>query len=231
MPSHRDRTCPTYRIENFGREREPVIVIDDFSGIIGELAAAGRTARYSPAQGYPGMRSPVDAGYLALGEPLLGQLLAKHFGLTKRFQAESCSWSVVSVSPDQLAPAQRRPHYDAPQANVIAIVHYTQGAGSGGTAFYRHRRTGFEAVNSGRVAAYEEAVRQDDAEFGPLPAGYYYGDSERYELIGEIEPRPDRLVAYRGRQLHSGVIPVPPDGTTHNGSARLTINTFLIGEV
>ena len=146
------------------------------------------------------------------------------------FRAESCSWSVVSVPPAQLAPAQRRPHYDAPEANLIAMVHYTQGAESGGTAFYRHRRTGFEAITPDRVAAYDVAVRHDDAQFGPLPACYFYGDSERYELIGEIEPRPDRLIAYRGRQLHSGVIPQPPDPETKAEAARLTINTFLIGE-
>ena len=221
----------THRVERFGREREPIVVIDEFSGRIAELAAAGRRARYAPVSGYPGLRSPIDPSYLALGEPLLGRLLAEHYSLTKRFRAESCSFSVVSIATEDLAPAQRRPHYDAPQANLIAMVHYTQGPATGGTAFYRHRRTGFETITPPRVAAYDAAVRADDAELGPLPPGYCHGDSARYELIGEVEARPDRLVVYRGRQLHSGVIPSPPTRATTPAEARLTINTFLIGEV
>jgi len=218
-------------VERLGREGEPVIVIDEFSGRLLELAAAGRDATYSPVVGFPGLRSPLDAAYLALGEPLLGRLLAQHFGLTKRFRAESCSFSVVSVVPDDLAHAQRRPHFDAPQPNLIAMVHYTQSQSSGGTAFYRHLRTGFETITPDRVNAYEAALRDDEAEFGELPPRYYYGDSERYELIGEIEARPDRLIAYRGRQLHSGVITVPPGPSTTPATARLTINSFLIGEL
>lgn len=218
-------------VEHFGSEREPVIVIDDFTGRIADFVAAGRRERYAPVAGYPGVRAPVDPAYLALGEPLLGQLLAEHFGLTKRFRAESCSFSIVSIPPEKLAAAQRRPHFDGADPNLIAMVHYTQGAGSGGTAFYRHRRTGYEAITPERVALYEQGVREDDAEFAALAPAYYHGDSDRYEMIGEIEPRPDRLIAYRGRQLHSGVIPSPPDAALTIASARLTINTFLIGEV
>lgn len=220
----------SHAIEHFGREREPIIVIDGFSGRVAELAEAGRRARYDPVVGYPGVRSPIDPAYLALGEPLLGVLLAEHFGLTKRFRAESCSFSLVSVPPEDLVPAQRRPHYDAAQSNLIATVHYTQDATTGGTAFYRHRRTGFETIMPDRVAAYDAAVALDEAEYGPLPPAYYHGDGERYELIGEIAARPDRLVAYRGRQLHSGVIPSPPGPAMTMAEARLTINTFLIGE-
>lgn len=220
-----------HRVERFGREREPVIVIDGFSGRIAELATMGRQARYAPVTGYPGVRSALDPAYLALGEPLLGRLIGEHFGLVKRFRAESCSFSMVSLRPEELSPAQRRPHYDAPQANLVAMVHYTQGPEAGGTAFYRHRRTGFEAIARDRVHAFEAALREDDAEHGELPPGYHYGDSERFELIGEIEARPDRLIAYRGRQLHSGVIPAPPGGEVSLADARLTINTFLIGEV
>lgn len=220
-----------HRVEHFGSEREPVIVIDDFTGRIGDFVKAGRRAHYAPVAGYPGVRAPVDPAYLALGEPLLGQLLGEHFGLTKRFRAESCSFSIVSIPPEKLVTAQRRPHYDGADPNLIAMVHYTQGKGSGGTAFYRHRRSGFEAITPERVACYERSVRQDDTEFAALAPAYYHGDGERYEMIGEIEPRPDRLIAYRGRQLHSGVIPTPPDEALTLAAARLTINTFLIGEI
>lgn len=123
-------------------------------------------------------------------------------------------------------PAQHRPHYDAPQSNLVAMVHYTQGEGTGGTAFYRHRRTGFETITPDRVAAFDAAIGDDEADFGPLPASYYHDDSARYELIGEIEARPDRMIVYRGRQLHPGVIPNPPDRSS--SPAKRTIDDQLL---
>ncbi len=221
----------SWRVEHFGREREPVVVIDGFSGCIDRIEATGRQARYEPVQGYPGVRSAFDPNYFALQGELLGRLFAEHFGLEKRFSAESCALSMVSLHPEALSQQQRRPHYDGTRPNLLATVHFTQGPETGGTAFYRHRRTGFETVTPERADEYEAAVREDEREYGPLPPEYYYGDSERYELIGEVEARPDRLIAYRGRRLHSGVIPTAPDPATLRRSGRLTVNAFLIGEM
>ncbi|QWC55855.1 hypothetical protein F7D01_01015 [Erythrobacter sp. 3-20A1M] len=221
-----------YRVERFGREGEPVIVIDAFSGRIAELEAAARRARYSPVVGYPGLRSLLDPNYLRLGGPLLARLFAEHLGFEGNFGVESCAFSIVAARPADLTPMQRRPHYDGTRPDLVATVHYTGEEGSGGTAFYRHRRTGFETVRPERADEYEAAVKADEAAFGPLPGEYYYGDTDRYEMIGEVEAAPDRLVAYRGWNLHSGVVPTPPpsdpDGLRKSG--RVTINAFLIGQ-
>ena len=48
-------------------------------------------------------------------------------------------------------------------------------------------------------------------------------------MIGEVEARPDRLVLYRGRLLHSGVIPAPQALSDDPKTGRLTINMFLRG--
>ena len=99
----------------------------------------------------------------------------------------------------------------------------------GGTAFYRHRRTGFETIRPERMPRFKAALVADEHEHGPFPARYYYDDDERYEMIGEVEARPDRVIIYRGRLLHSGHIPIAPDPLTALESGRLTINTFLVG--
>ena len=80
-----------------------------------------------------------------------------------------------------------------------------------------------------REDAYDAALEQDAQEFGMPPQTYHYGDSKRYELIGEVEAQPDRLVLYRGKLLHSGVIPNPHDLTDDPRTGRLTINMFLRG--
>jgi hypothetical protein len=47
--------------------------------------------------------------------------------------------------------------------------------------------------------------------------------------VGAVEARPDRLALYRGRQLHSGIIPDPAALSADPGAGRLTINMFLYG--
>jgi len=217
---------PSYRVERFGQEREPVVIIDDFSRDLHRLIAVGRRARYAPAQGYPGVRSPLDPNYLSTQGALLTEILSTEFALSGQIAIESCTFSVVTTAADALAPAQRIPHYDSPESNLIAVVQYTS-KDAGGTAFYRHKRTGFETVNPERVAEYRAAIGEDDRTFGTPPEGYFYGANDRYELIGEIEAKPDRLILYRGRVLHSGVIPIPPGLGITPETGRLTVTAFL----
>ena len=223
-----DRQVPTIRIEQFGQEREPVVVIDNFSGRADDLARIGRSASYRPQSVYPGLRSPADGAYLMPMYSMLSDILARAFGLSGA-NVEACDYSIVSVAPDRLTSAQRIPHYDDTSPFVIALLHFTQAAEWGGTAFFRHRRTGFETIQSERIEAYAAAISEDDREFGPPDTGYACGNSRRFEQIGAIESKPDRAILYRGRTLHSGIIPKVPDPLDVVRSGRLTINTFLVG--
>ena len=54
---------------------------------------------------------------------------------------------------------------------------------------------------------------------------WFLGD----EQIGAVEARPDRMALYRGRQLHSGIIPDPAALSDDPARGRLTINMFLFG--
>jgi hypothetical protein len=206
-----------------------VVTIDDFSGRVPELVRAGRAAEYAPVHGYPGIRSPISPAYLTPRIPLLRQVFAECFDLPGRAEIDSCDFSIVSLAPDELTAGQRIPHYDAPEPGLIALLHFTEGADRGGTAFYRHRRTGFEAILPERVAAYSAAVAEDDREFGAPPMHYCYGSDERYEMIGEVEAKSDRAIIYRGRLLHSGHVPQPPIPATAIETGRLTVNTFILG--
>lgn len=225
-PEVADEAC---RVAYLGREREPLVVIDRFTGQIEELVRIGRALGYAPVKGYPGIRSRISSNYLAPRRDQLRQILAEHFGLPAGARVESCDFSIVSKRAAELTEGQRRPHYDATDPQLLALLHFTGGPETGGTAFYRHRRTGFETIRPERLAAFKAALAEDEREFGPLPPRYFYGDDERYELIGEIEARPDRVILYRGRLLHSGHVPVEPDPANARATGRLTINTFLVG--
>ena len=217
-------------VRQFGLERQPVVVIDHFSGMTSDLHKAALSADFSPAGAcYPGFRAPMVPSYLDRRRDLMFAVFRDVFGFTQGVRLESAAYSLVTLTPEQLNAGQRKPHYDDASGNVIAIMHYLLGPESGGTAFYRHNRSGFEAITATRRAAFEASTKQDDKEFGKPPPEYCYGDDERYTLIGEIDARPDRLIAYRGSVLHSGIIPDPRILSEDPAKGRLTINMFIEG--
>jgi hypothetical protein len=217
-------------VRRMGREGEPLVVIDQFSGMVDALLAAGCAATYQHAgASYPGIRSWADPSYLDRRRDLMMQIMQQIFGFTRGVRLESSTFSLVTLGEGELAPRQRIPHYDHAGGEVIAIMHYLRGQGSGGTAFYRHRRTGFETLTPDREDAYNAALAMDERAFGMPPPHFHHGDSDWFEQIDAVEAAPDRLVLYRGRQLHSGVIPDPAILSPDPRKGRLTINMFLIG--
>lgn len=221
---------PNVSVRQMGREGEPLVIIDGFSGMAGELLEAGYAASYQHAgASYPGIRSWADPSYLDRRRDLMMHVMRNVFGFTQGVRLDASTFSLVTVDERDLHPLQRIPHYDHASGEVIAVMHYLLGPESGGTAFYRHRRTGFETVTPDREDAYNAALAMDEREHGMPPAQFCYGDTDWFEIIDEVEAVPDRLVLYRGRQLHSGVIPDPSVLSPDPRKGRLTINMFLIG--
>jgi hypothetical protein len=218
-------------VRRMGREGEPLVVIDQFSGIADQLLQTGRAAQYQHAgAAYPGIRCWADPSYLDRQRALMMHMMQQVFGFSKGVRLDASTYSLVTLREDELSPLQCIPHYDHAGGEVIAVMHYLLGPESGGTAFYRHRRTGFETVTPVREAAYNAALAEDERAHGMPPRRYCHGDTDWFEMIDEVEAMPDRLILYRGRQLHSGVIPDPAKLSSNPKEGRLTINMFLIGE-
>ncbi len=223
---------PQARVElhRLGREGQPLVVIDDFSGQLAALREAGAAAQYAPAGAYyPGLRAAADPAYLDLRRDLLVDVMHRAFGLQRSLHCEAAAFSLVTRAPGDLSPDQRVPHHDHGGPGLIALMHYLCGPQSGGTAFYRHRRTGFESITPERMDAFAAALKDDAREYGPPPPRYCHGDSDAYEMLHEVEARPDRLILYRGQVLHSGVIPDPAALSDDPRQGRLTINMFFQG--
>ncbi|UAB79470.1 hypothetical protein INR77_07370 [Erythrobacter sp. SCSIO 43205] len=219
----------TVTVQRIGKEGEPLVIIDNFTGQPERLREMGEAARYYPAGvDYPGIRAPADPSYLDIRRELMMRVMGEVFGLRRSIQCEVAAFSVVSLKPEDLSPRQRIPHHDHSDPGRVAIMHYLDDPKSGGTAFYRHRRTGFEAITPEREGAYAMALKEDEHEYGPPPAGYPQ-ESERFERIGMVEARVDRLALYRGRQLHSGIIPDTKALSDDPKTGRLTVNMFLYG--
>jgi hypothetical protein len=219
-----------------GQSQSPVVVIDEFSGNSEAVAAiAEALAPFPPIKGhyYPGVRRVItEADTTAFAyvyetcrrvAPFIGGAFnVQGFGLGEG------SFSLVTVKPGELVPAQRAPHFDSPEQGVLAMLHYLRVPAGSGTAFFRHRATGIERVTEANVNRFAIIARGESMKLSP-DSGYMHGSNAYYEQIGAIEAVPDRLVIYHGSLLHCGVIPEGMTFSADPREGRLTANFFLRG--
>ena len=211
-----------------GREQSPLVVIDNFIANPEALITAASQKTYTlSTKYYPGIRAKAPLQYKQLLLQLIKRELFDFFELkTTLMDINTCEFSLVTKSPDELAMMQRIPHIDWVSAG-LASVHYLFKNNLGGTAFYRHRKTGFEFVDQSRRQEYFECLQQQlEGPDVPQP-GYIDGDSALFERIDEQQSVFNRILIYRGNSLHSGAIDKHflPDPNPRTG--RLTINSFI----
>jgi hypothetical protein len=216
-------------VRHVGRERQPVLIIDEFLPDPDSLLnfAAGQ-ARFAPSGTlYPGLTAPPPPIYAQGVLNSLGGLLATTFGVSPRSARLASSFmGIVTTPAEQLNAMQRLPHVDQPDSGQIAILHYLCDDRFGGTAFYRHRATGYEALDSARMREVGDSINRDLAAHGPMQAGYVSGSNRIFQQTAAVYASYNRLVAYRSQLLHSGLI--PPGAPLHPAPqrGRLTINLF-----
>jgi hypothetical protein len=219
-------------LERIGLESEPVLIVEDVlrapDALIDYAATEVSFApAWGPQGGYPGIRAPAPLNYVETLVRSLSPVMEKAFGLAGVALARAeCNFSLVTQPPDALAPLQRIPHVDTTDPLQFALLHYLCPPGFGGTAFYRHLATGFEALTSGRVPAYEAARERELAELEGSPA-YITGDTPHYTQTAAFEAGFNRLIVYRSRILHSGQIHAPAAHAADPRRGRLTANIFL----
>ena len=212
-----------------GRERAPLLVIDNLvagAESLVELAAMkifGDVVTY-----YPGIRAKVPLTYQQFILEQFGPLFAEYFGLAgARLRFTACHFSLVTTPPEKLDYLQRIPHTDSFLGSQLAFIHYLFKADLGGTAFYRHRKTGFEVVDEARCVEF--MARRDEEKDGPNspPPAYINGDTPLYEEVGRQQGVFNRMLIYRRNSLHSACLAAGfvPDANPRTG--RLSVNGFL----
>ncbi len=211
-----------------GSERHPIVTVDDFHPDPTSLRTAAEAAPFTRAsRHYPGIRGILPADYLGQVNPVIATALRDVFGYTQGARLLDASFSIVTVPPDQLSVAQRLPHVDAVEPARIALVHYLSFDDLGGTAFYRHRATGFEAIDAARSPRYLAELNRELAQLQTLASAYITGDNAQFEQIGQVDARFNRAVIYRSQMLHSGVIAPGTALSDDPTTGRLTVTAFL----
>ena len=221
---------PTHKIATIGRECQPVIVIDDFVPDPEQLRVRAEAMVYQPmGRHYPGLRAQVaEQDVMAFLEPVL-ELIATTFEFPDIPAVISAGYSIVTTPPAALTPIQRIPHIDGLERERIALLHFLSRPDQGGTTFWRHRSTGFETIDADRHPVYDAALHRDVAQYGLPEAGYIAHETAMYECIARFEAVPNRALVYRSHALHCADLPADLDLTPDPRRARLTVNTFLMG--
>lgn len=222
------RNAPEVRIERIGGEAEPVIVVDGFSGDPARwIESASQGAMQAIGPHYPGLRRATEPDYLAAVGPLLAKLIGTVFGYPAGAHVAESWYSIVTTPPARLQPIQRLPHFDGVEDARLAVLHFLCDPGHGGTAFYRHRSTGFETVDADRYPIYARRLAEDVRGHGLPQAGYIDGDTALFERIAEFPGAPDRALIYRGKLLHCARIAPGANLSADPRCGRLTVNSFL----
>lgn len=213
-----------------GAQREPVVVVESFHPDPDGLRAAAAQATFAPARHhYPGIRAPLPADYIVRTRAVIATVLREVFGHAEGASLIDASFSIVTTAPDALTLAQRLPHVDATARERIALVHYLDPAGGDGTAFYRHRTTGFETVDGARGLTYFPTLDRQLRDGGEPPAAYIAGDTPLFARTALVDARYNRAVIYRSAMLHSGAIPPGAALSADPATGRLTVTAFLSG--
>lgn len=165
---------PEIAVMRIGQGREPLVVVDNFFPDPEILCSAARAASFVPARNaYPGLRAPLPDCYWSEDRlQLMSSAIERSFGLAGPIRLIDASFSILTTPPKDLSVAQRLPHCDAFVPNQIALVHYLLRDSLDGTAFYRHRSTGFEAIIEHFRQIYTSQIDFELRHFGIPPAEY-----------------------------------------------------------
>jgi hypothetical protein len=211
-----------------GAEKAPLLVIDNVTDADALVATASTLPFTSMTGYYPGIRAPAPTEYQQLVASYLAKTFAKYFGLEGTFlRFTMCHYSLVTKPAASLAPLQRIPHFDSVDKDGLATIHYLFKKKLGGTAFYRHRSTGFESLDESRQATYWNALEAETRGPDAPGAAYIDGDTALFEQIARQDGVYNRMLVYRRNVLHSGCIGADfvPDPNPLTG--RLSINSFI----
>ena len=222
---------PQIRVEWIGNERNAVVILDDLAPDPLALRNIARELSFVPMpdQYYPGTRAIAPESYVATIGETIRDALREFYGCGA-VRVERCYYSLSTTLLEELTVEQRLPHFDTVFENYYAVVHFLCPPELGGTAFFRHRSTGFETISPARQAEFTAKLKSELVEYGPPPPAYVGGDTEFFDHLETIDACQTRALIFRGNTFHSGAVSNSLPLSDDPLSGRLTVVTFLIAE-
>ena len=215
-----------------GEEKTPVIIIDDFAVDTKDIIEfACRDVDYGPdsTSSYPGIRGKLPRSYVIAVLNKIYPLLFKVFAVpdTLGMKPVNTVYSLISSPESDLSLAQRAPHFDSNGPFYLAVLHYLNPGNFCDTGLFRHKPTGFEKISANRRDEFLSSSKAFINANGEPPMKYINGSAGQYELYDRIGYKPNRLVAYPGCLLNSGLVDPAIDINPDPRTGRLTANIFV----
>lgn len=214
-----------------GRQGIKVSLIDNVLEDPHGVAALGFAASYDRDRSnlYPGVRAATPDSFAAAFRAWLAPILQRNGVLGERqiLERDTSYFSVVATASQDLLPIQRIPHFDSTDPNLFAAVIYLCDSRFSGTAFYRHRRTGYELITKDNVENYRLALNSDMEVHGVPAKEYMNGDSALFEAIFSNELKFNSAIVYPAGVLHAARVPKQFDPPPDQSEWRLTLTALL----
>lgn len=215
-----------------GNEKTPVVTLDEpilSTDALVEYAVQDADFGSGDDFAYPGIRAKLPDEYAEVLAPQLIPLLFHLYQIPRAYKPNLIHqlFSLVTLPPEELQPLQRLPHMDNRGPYYFASVHYLNAGDHGGTGFFRHRPTGFERITDDRYGPFKEAEESHLETNGPPPDKYINESDDHFELLAEVDYKPNRMAIYPGNLLHSGLIKPDRDISSDPATGRLTANLFF----
>lgn len=219
------------RLARIGRRGIKVGLIDNVFGDPEGVVALGFAQTYAadPSNLYPGVRAAMPESFSTAFRGWLTPILQRHDVLAgnQSICRDSSFFSVVTTASQDLLPIQCIPHFDSTDPDLLAAVIYLCDTKFGGTAFYRHRKTGYEEITEENVNNYKLALNSDMRIHGAPAKEYTNGDSALFEMIFSNELKFNSAIVYPGRALHAAKINSQFNSPKDKSEWRLTITALL----
>ena len=214
-----------------GNEKIPILIMDDFMENLQEsLLSSLDDLEFSDfTTYYPGIRAPLPEDYITAVASAMAPLIGRIYSIPSDLNTEffPSYYSLVTSQPEELSMVQSVPHIDGADLHRYALIHYLNPEPHGGTAFYRHKPTGYERVKQEKEPSFWDSFDAFHNQHGEPEPGYINASTEHFEKIGEVPYAQNRLVLYPGNLLHSGSIIPQHDIDDNPVTGRLTANIFL----
>ncbi|ASM49486.1 hypothetical protein PESP_a1358 [Pseudoalteromonas espejiana DSM 9414] len=225
------------QVHTVGEEKTPIIVIDDFVNNVDALinfAVFSQNARETfctqESDFYPGVRKAAPLSYIEQLKAL-APIINSHFDMADKneFDVILSAFSIACTEPDELRPIQMLPHFDTPNMNQLAMVHFLCDETHGGTSFYKHKTLGYERITKERLMPYRQAIKQQAmAQKLHKNPHYINGSTVLFEQVYSVEAKLNRVVIYPSNLLHSGNINAANGYACDPINGRLTISSFAV---
>lgn len=222
----------TPKIELIGKHKTPVIIIDEYANNLDEIIEqVVNNNSFTPDEitSYPGIRSPISKDFVVnYLKPLMQGLYDIYkFPNTSRPSPKDNYFSLITKKPRELLPIQTWPHFDTPNPNMIAVIHYLGKGDFGGIGFFSHKNSGLERIEQKNKEYFYQCVGEFFDEASNKNLGYCQCNHSEFFCYKKIAYKTNRLIIFPGQLLHSTLVDLNSDIDPNPASGRLTANMFV----